>query len=206
VINHTQVSCGIEPIGSLTIIYEDNVACVAQMQSGYVKSNVTKYITPKLFYPHELQVNGDIIIFQIKSCNNLADFFTKSLPYATFSKCVAGIGIGMRRLEDFQDLGKFYQKIICRISITLYSFPYVSFDSKVFSQYILMRQCQCKTKCLFLDFFPHWGFSWKQLYHFILYFLLFFHRVSGVFAQAYSIQIFRFFPLSFLKIVFIYDV
>jgi hypothetical protein len=153
VINHTQVSCGIEPIGSPTIIYEDNVACVTQMQSGYVKSNVTKYITPKLFYPHELQVNCDIIIFQIKSCNNLADFFTKSLPYATFSKCVAGIGIGMRRLEDLQDLGKLYQKIICRISITLYSFPYVSFDSKVFSQYILMRQCQCRIKYLFLDFF-----------------------------------------------------
>jgi hypothetical protein len=48
-IKHIQVSCGIEPIGSLTIIYEDNAACVAQMQSGYVKCNVTKYITPKIF-------------------------------------------------------------------------------------------------------------------------------------------------------------
>jgi hypothetical protein len=37
VINHIQVSCGIEPIGSPTIIYEDNVVCIAQMQSGYVK-------------------------------------------------------------------------------------------------------------------------------------------------------------------------
>jgi hypothetical protein len=40
VINHIQVSYGIELIGSLTIIYEDNAACVAQMQLGYVKSNV----------------------------------------------------------------------------------------------------------------------------------------------------------------------
>jgi hypothetical protein len=48
-INHIQASCGIEPIGSPTIIYEDNAACVAQMQSGYVKSNATKHITPKLF-------------------------------------------------------------------------------------------------------------------------------------------------------------
>jgi hypothetical protein len=91
VINHIQVSCGIEPIGSPTIIYEDNAACVAQMQSGYVKSNVSKHITPKLFYPHELQVNGEISILQTKSCDNLADLFTKSLPYSTFSKCVAGI-------------------------------------------------------------------------------------------------------------------
>jgi hypothetical protein len=54
VIKHIQVSCGIELIGSLTIIYEDNATCIAQMQSCYVKSNATKHITPKLFYPNEL--------------------------------------------------------------------------------------------------------------------------------------------------------
>jgi hypothetical protein len=87
-----------------TIIYEDNAAYIAQMKSGYVKNNVTKYITPKLFYPHELQVNGEICILQTKSYDNLTDLFTKSLSYCTFSKCVAGIGI--RRLRDLQDLGK----------------------------------------------------------------------------------------------------
>jgi hypothetical protein len=40
---HTQVSCGIELIRSPIII------------------------TPKRFYPHELQVNGEIRILQIKS-------------------------------------------------------------------------------------------------------------------------------------------
>jgi hypothetical protein len=54
VINDIRVSCGIEPIGSPTIIYADNAACVAQMQSGYVKNNVTKHITTKLFYPYKL--------------------------------------------------------------------------------------------------------------------------------------------------------
>jgi hypothetical protein len=73
------------------------------MQSGYVKYNVSKHITHKLFYPHELQVNGDISILQIKSCNNLTDLFTKSLSYATFSKCVAGIS--MYQLSDAHDLG-----------------------------------------------------------------------------------------------------
>jgi hypothetical protein len=58
VINHIYVLCGIELVGSSTIIYEDNATCIAQIQSGYVKSNVTKHNTPKLFYPHELQVNG----------------------------------------------------------------------------------------------------------------------------------------------------
>jgi hypothetical protein len=93
-----QVSCGIEPIRAPTIIYEDNAACLAQIQSDYVKSNVTKYITPKLFYSHELQVNGEISILQTKSCDNLTDLFTKSLPYCTFSKYVAEIG--MHRLRD----------------------------------------------------------------------------------------------------------
>ena len=37
---------------STTIIYEDNMACVAQMDTGYIKSNITKHIAPKLFYPH----------------------------------------------------------------------------------------------------------------------------------------------------------
>jgi hypothetical protein len=73
------------------------------MQSDYVKSNVTKHITPKLFYPHEFQESGEISILQIKLCNNLVDLFTKSLPYTTFSKCVAGIC--MCRLKDLQELG-----------------------------------------------------------------------------------------------------
>jgi hypothetical protein len=83
-INHIQQSCGVGSIESPTIIYEDNAACVAQMQIGYIKSNITKHIAPKLFYPHELQKSGEINILQVKSCDNLADLFTKSLPTSTF--------------------------------------------------------------------------------------------------------------------------
>jgi hypothetical protein len=67
------------------------------METGYIRSNINKHIAPKLFYPHELQENGDINILQTKSCDNLVDPFTKSLPYSTFQKCVEGIG--MRRLK-----------------------------------------------------------------------------------------------------------
>jgi ribonuclease HI len=96
VINHIQQSCGIGSIESPTIIYEDNSACVTQMQTGYIKSNITKHIASKLFYPHELQESGEINILQIKSCDNLADLFTKSLPTSMFQKFVHDIG--MRRL------------------------------------------------------------------------------------------------------------
>jgi hypothetical protein len=92
-INHIQQSCGIDSIESPTIIYEDNSACVTQMQMGYIKSNITKHIAPKLFYPHELQESGEINIMQIKSCDNLADLFTKSLPTFVFQKLVHGIGM-----------------------------------------------------------------------------------------------------------------
>ena len=86
--NHIMQSCGIGALETPTIIFEDNAACVVQMESCYIKSNLTKHITPKLFYPHELQKNGEIEILQTKSCDNLADLFTKSLPYSTFDKCV----------------------------------------------------------------------------------------------------------------------
>jgi hypothetical protein len=98
VIDHAQTSCDIGVVESLTIIYEDNVPYVAQIQTGYIKTNYMKYISPKLFYPRELQENGKISIFQIKSCDNHTDLFTKSLPLTIFDKCVKGID--MRRLKD----------------------------------------------------------------------------------------------------------
>ena len=102
-INHIQQSCGIDHINEPTITYEDNSACIAQMNMGYIKSNITKHTAPKLFYPHELQKNRQIEILQTKSCDNLADLFTKSLPTSLFQKYT--FGIGMRRLKDLQGSG-----------------------------------------------------------------------------------------------------
>jgi hypothetical protein len=62
-----------------------------------VKSNLTKHIAPKFFYPHELQ-NREIKILQARSCDNLVDLFTKSLPATNVYKCI--YGIGMMRLRD----------------------------------------------------------------------------------------------------------
>jgi hypothetical protein len=53
-IDHILKSCGVGALGAPTIIFEDNAAYVAQMESYYIKSNLTEHITPKLFYPHEL--------------------------------------------------------------------------------------------------------------------------------------------------------
>jgi hypothetical protein len=56
-----------------------------------------QHIAPKLFYRHGLQENEDINILQTKSCDNLTDLFTNSLPYSMFQKCVKGVG--MKRLK-----------------------------------------------------------------------------------------------------------
>jgi hypothetical protein len=61
-IDHIQKSCGIGAIESPMIIYEDNATYVAQVQTGYIKTNYTKHISPKLFCPHELQEGGEISI------------------------------------------------------------------------------------------------------------------------------------------------
>jgi hypothetical protein len=102
-IDHIQISCGIGAIGLSTIIYEDSVACIAQMQTGYVKTNYIKHTSLKLFYLHQLQESGEISILQIKSSDNYANLFTKSLRLVIFDKCVKSIG--MCRLKDLQGLG-----------------------------------------------------------------------------------------------------
>jgi hypothetical protein len=83
---------------SPTILYEDNAACITQIREGYIKGDSTRHISPKFFYTHELQKSGDIDVKQIRSSDNLADLFTKTLPTATFKKLVNNIG--MRRLKD----------------------------------------------------------------------------------------------------------
>jgi hypothetical protein len=60
-------------------------------------------LLPKKNYPHELQNNGEVNILHTKSCENLADLFTKSLHASSFFRCVHGIG--MRQLREMQGSG-----------------------------------------------------------------------------------------------------
>ena len=81
-----------------TILFEDNAACITQLRRDYIKGDKTKHISSKFFYTHELQQKREINIKQIRSSDNLADLFTKSLPALTFKKLVHNIG--MRHLQD----------------------------------------------------------------------------------------------------------
>ncbi|KAL0551378.1 hypothetical protein IC582_010464 [Cucumis melo] len=99
--HHIRETCGLSFSKNLpTILFEDNTAYIAQIKGGYIKGDRTKYISPKFFYTHDLEENGDISVQQISSKDNLADLFTKALPISTFEKLVHNIG--MRRLRELK--------------------------------------------------------------------------------------------------------
>ncbi|XP_048622674.1 secreted RxLR effector protein 161-like [Brassica napus] len=99
--NHIRVDSGLA-VGkeAPTIIYEDDAACIAQLKDGYIKGDRTKHIFPKFFFTHDLQKAKEVQVVQVRSSDNFADLFTKSLPTSTFKKLT--YQIGMRQLKDLQ--------------------------------------------------------------------------------------------------------
>ncbi|KAL0315284.1 UNVERIFIED_CONTAM: hypothetical protein Scaly_2870500 [Sesamum calycinum] len=93
-IQHIRGTCGLSLEKTIpTILYEDNPACIVQLKEGYIKGDRTKHITPKFFFTHDLQKNGDIDVQQVRSSENLEDLFTTALPTAIFKKLVYNIGV-----------------------------------------------------------------------------------------------------------------
>ena len=108
-IQHIRESCGLSSIkGDPTILFEDNVACIAQIIGGYIKGDRTKHTSPKFFYTYELHKSGEIDEQQIRSSNNLAYLFTKSLPTSIFKKLIHKII--MYQLKDINMRGSMFVK------------------------------------------------------------------------------------------------
>jgi len=96
-INHIMESTGHTMLLKPTVLYEDNAACVHQVQTGFIKGDKTKHINPKFMYAHEL--NGtEIEVTKISSTENVADIFTKSLPATSHWHLMRKMG--MRKLRD----------------------------------------------------------------------------------------------------------
>ena len=65
-IQHIRESCGLSSMkGDPTILFEDNIACIAHITWGYIKGDRNKHISPKFFYTHALQKSGEIDVQQI---------------------------------------------------------------------------------------------------------------------------------------------
>ena len=80
----------------LKLSMKDNKTCIAQIQWGYIKSNMMKHISPK--YTHE-----EILVTHVMLCDNLADMFTKVLPLRILEKCWHDND--MRRLREVLGTG-----------------------------------------------------------------------------------------------------
>ena len=66
---HIQEASGIVNKKEPTKVFEDNLACVAQLKEGYIKSDRTKHIPPRFFsYIRELEKNKEVDIEYIRSC------------------------------------------------------------------------------------------------------------------------------------------
>ncbi|KAL8134520.1 hypothetical protein AgCh_009515 [Apium graveolens] len=115
VIQHIRESRGLSSISdSPTVLFEDNSACIKQLKEGYIKGDRTKHILPKFFYTHELQENGDINVQQIRSCDNLADILTKSLPTSTFEKLRNNMDVLPRAPPSLSpDTVAYWEGVVC---------------------------------------------------------------------------------------------
>ena len=72
------------------------------MKTGFFKGDNTKHIAPKFFFSHQQLEHKKIEVKQVRSKDNHADLFTKSLPKSTFQKHVQGIG--MRKLSELPNM------------------------------------------------------------------------------------------------------
>ena len=132
---------------------------------------LTKHINPKFFYVHELQKMNEVRILHTKSCDNLADLFTKSIPASSFERCIHGIG--MRRLREMPDSGgdsshphlwisirMIEYSTWCWVDCTL--FPLCEFSLMFLTSRFLMRQFVQHQETYSMSssfiYFSHWVF------------------------------------------------
>ena len=74
-IRRTQSSCKLpSATTNATIIYEDNSACISQIERGYIKRDKKKHILPKLFCTHDLKKESTIEVKKIQSNEIQTDY------------------------------------------------------------------------------------------------------------------------------------
>ena len=66
-----------------TVMYENNAAAISIATRAYLTSR-TRHIHLRDLYTRELAKNGDVKVRYVKTNENIADFFTKFQPFATF--------------------------------------------------------------------------------------------------------------------------
>ena len=101
----------------------------------YIKGDRTKHISPKLFYTHKFQKIGEIDVQQIRSSNNLAYMFRKSLLTSTFRKLI--YKIGMHQPKDIDTRGSIIGCYCTALIFLRPDFVSLGFTGKVFNEIVL---------------------------------------------------------------------
>ena len=91
--------CKIELGSKPTILCKDNVVCINQMTSIFIKADRIKHISPYLFgYTQDLTEYGLINVRKIESFHKNVDMLTKALP--TYKHKTLVYDAGMRSLQE----------------------------------------------------------------------------------------------------------
>ena len=81
--------CGLTQDNKPIVIFENNAACIAQVEEGFIKSNRVKHISPQIFgFTQDLIQSGQIEVKKIEYAHNLANMLTKALPTYTYKRLV----------------------------------------------------------------------------------------------------------------------
>lgn len=95
VVNHIRTATGQDVLRTTnepTVLYEDNAACIYQIEQGFIKSERTKHIMPKFFYATEVN-HREIEVTKVASSENVADIFTKTLPTVRHWEILPKLGL-----------------------------------------------------------------------------------------------------------------
>ena len=86
--------CGLTQDNKPTIIFEDNAACVAQVEEGFIKSDRFKHISPQIFgFTKDMIQSKQIEVKKVESAYNLVDMLTNALLAYTHRRLVQQAGM-----------------------------------------------------------------------------------------------------------------
>ena len=74
-----------------TPVYEDNTACIEWGNHVIGGRERAKHIDIRKHFAHEVIQNQEMRLIKVDTANQLADIFTKPLPYPQFQACIQRI-------------------------------------------------------------------------------------------------------------------
>ena len=78
-----------------TPVYEDNTACIEWGNRIIGGRERAKHIDISKHFAHEVIQNHHMLLIRVPTDEQLADIFTKALPFPQFERCLMGLMNGL---------------------------------------------------------------------------------------------------------------